>query len=97
MTLRSLIYLVLSLVLLTSLANAQPVSSSTRRRSEHSRQSANRSRRSWPRFSPSFTAPSWTWFVACDEAAWSKVADHIGFTIEMVAGVQPTATIVGRR
>ena len=27
-----------------------------------------------------FHSPSWTWFVACDEAASKKVEDHIGFT-----------------
>jgi hypothetical protein len=31
-----------------------------------------------------YHSPSWTWFVACDEAAWSKIADHIGFTVETI-------------
>jgi hypothetical protein len=31
-----------------------------------------------------FHSPSWTWVVACDEAAWKKVEDHIGFTFETV-------------
>jgi hypothetical protein len=31
-----------------------------------------------------YHSPSWTWFVACDEAAWNKVADHIEFSLEIV-------------
>jgi hypothetical protein len=40
-----------------------------------------------------YQTPSWTWFVACDEAAWTKVADHIGFTVETITtGGQPSRT-----
>jgi hypothetical protein len=39
-----------------------------------------------------YHSPSWTWVVACDEAAWTKIADHIGFTFETVThGSQPLA------
>jgi hypothetical protein len=31
-----------------------------------------------------YHSPSWTWVVACDEAAWTQVESHIGFTIETV-------------
>lgn len=31
-----------------------------------------------------YHSPSWTRFLACDEAAWSQVESHIGFTFETV-------------
>jgi hypothetical protein len=78
MTLRSLIYFILTLVLTAAPSAARPASSSSQPRWGHCRQSASRSRLSSPLLAE-FHSRSWRWFVACDEAAWKKV-DHIGFT-----------------
>jgi hypothetical protein len=80
--LRSLIYLVLALVL-----TAAPAAAQTRIQFFSSKVGAlpTECQQESAVLAPllaQFHSPSWTWFVACDEAAWKKVEDHIGFTFE---------------
>jgi hypothetical protein len=80
------------ILVLTSAATAQTHIQFFSSKARRSRLSVSRSKRSWPPFLAQYHSPSCTWFVACDEAAWGKVAEHIGFTIETVmTGGQPLA------